>query len=191
MNERTGRIDAAPAFEPALYTSPGTALFLTCNYHITFRSIRPPSSVVVPVDCMPWFYSARIYRVSIALHRDAMCSVFRGGSWKEIGEFQYVASNIRMEWPAEIRSSADKLDLAEREGFEPSRHLVGTYTISSRTPSASRTPLRGVGPWRESANRPRGGLYIMDGAGLSVRRQDRALTFPLTFSMIPGTSERR
>ena len=24
--------------------------------------------------------------------------------------------------------------LAEREGFEPSRHLLGTYTISSRTP---------------------------------------------------------
>ena len=24
--------------------------------------------------------------------------------------------------------------MAEREGFEPSRHLVGTYTISSRTP---------------------------------------------------------
>ena len=32
--------------------------------------------------------------------------------------------------------------VAEREGFEPSVHLLGVHTISSRAPSASRTSLR-------------------------------------------------
>ena len=31
--------------------------------------------------------------------------------------------------------------VAEREGFEPSVHLLGVHTISSRAPSASRTSL--------------------------------------------------
>src|SRR5207249_1759404 len=33
-------------------------------------------------------------------------------------------------------------ELAEREGFEPSTRLLDVYTISSRAPSATRTPLR-------------------------------------------------
>ncbi|MCY4384598.1 MAG: hypothetical protein OXE44_15795 [Nitrospinae bacterium] len=65
---------------------------------------------------MPWFYIAKISRACIGLHRDATRPVFRGGSWKEVGEIQYVASDIRMEWPAEIRSSADNLDIVAARG---------------------------------------------------------------------------
>ncbi len=36
--------------------------------------------------------------------------------------------------------------MAEREGFEPSIHLLGVHTISSRAPSASRTSLRKAPP---------------------------------------------
>ena len=32
--------------------------------------------------------------------------------------------------------------MAEREGFEPSEHLLGAHTISNRAPSASRASLR-------------------------------------------------
>jgi hypothetical protein len=32
--------------------------------------------------------------------------------------------------------------VAEREGFEPSEHLLGIHTISSRAPSAARASLR-------------------------------------------------
>ena len=32
--------------------------------------------------------------------------------------------------------------MAEREGFEPSEHLVGIHAISSRAPSATRASLR-------------------------------------------------
>jgi hypothetical protein len=35
-----------------------------------------------------------------------------------------------------------KWKMAEREGFEPSVHLLGVHTISSRAPSASRASLR-------------------------------------------------
>jgi hypothetical protein len=34
------------------------------------------------------------------------------------------------------------LAMAEREGFEPSEHLVGIHAISSRAPSATRASLR-------------------------------------------------
>ncbi len=34
--------------------------------------------------------------------------------------------------------------MAEREGFEPSEHLVGIHTISSRAPSATRASLHGT-----------------------------------------------
>ena len=36
--------------------------------------------------------------------------------------------------------------MAEREGFEPSEHLLGAHTISNRAPSASRASLRVDGP---------------------------------------------
>ena len=32
--------------------------------------------------------------------------------------------------------------MAEREGFEPSEHLLSVHAISSRAPSAARAPLR-------------------------------------------------
>ncbi len=35
----------------------------------------------------------------------------------------------------------DIFELAEREGFEPSEHLVGIHAISSRAPSATRASL--------------------------------------------------
>src|SRR5919109_5004848 len=55
--------------------------------------------------------------------------------------------------------------MAEREGFEPSTHLLGVYTISSRAPSAARAPLLGstlddstFEKWRRGwDSNPRGG----------------------------------
>ena len=41
-----------------------------------------------------------------------------------------------------------KIYLAERVGFEPTVHLLGVHTISSRAPSASRAPLHiNSQPW--------------------------------------------
>ena len=42
----------------------------------------------------------------------------------------------------QIAATWGEWKVAEREGFEPSVHLLGVHTISSRAPSASRASLR-------------------------------------------------
>ena len=43
--------------------------------------------------------------------------------------------------PGEENLQRADLKVAEREGFEPSEHLVGIHAISSRAPSATRASL--------------------------------------------------
>ncbi len=45
-------------------------------------------------------------------------------------------------------------DLAEREGFEPSEHLVGIHAISSRAPSATRASLHDTASFSFGASPP-------------------------------------
>ena len=64
--QRERSAGAAPALEPAAHPGPVRGLVPPGGHHAGIRSTQPLPSVVVAVDCMPWFYSARISRASIA-----------------------------------------------------------------------------------------------------------------------------